>query len=57
MESENNYMPTEIQFKYELRKQLTELKRKLEMLKDKKYDTLEKEYQKEIDDIEISLQD
>ncbi len=57
MESENNYMPTEIQFKYELRKQLTELKRKLEMLQDKQYDKLEKEYQKEIDDIEISLQD
>ena len=50
-------MPTDIQFKYELRKQLTDMKRKLEMLQNKEYEKLEREYLKEIDDIETSLQD
>ena len=50
-------MPTDIQFKYELRKQLTDLKRKLEMLQNEEYEKLEKEFQKEIEDIETSLQD
>lgn len=57
MRSDVDYMPTDIQFKYELRKQLTELKRKLELLKNKDYEELEKEYLKEIEDIETSLQD
>lgn len=39
-------MPTDVQFKYELRKHLTELERKLE-----------KEYLKEIQDIQTSLED
>ena len=51
------YMPTDIQFKYELRKHLTELQRKLELLKNKDYSQLEKEYIQEIRDIETSLQD
>lgn len=55
-ESEYN-MPTDIQFKYELRKQLTELKHKLEMLNNKEYDKLQQIYQQEIADIETSLQD
>ncbi len=50
-------MPTDIQFKYELRKQLTELERKLELLENKEYDKLKKEYLKEIEDIQTSLQD
>lgn len=50
-------MPTDIQFKYELRKHLTELERKLELLQNKEYEKLEKEYLKEIDDIKTSLQD
>lgn len=50
-------MPTDIQFKYELRKQLTELKRKLEMLENNEIDKLKSEYEKEIADIESSLQD
>ena len=50
-------MPTDIQFKYELRKHLTALQRKLELLKNKEYEKLEKEYLKEIEDIETSLQD
>lgn len=50
-------MPTDVQFKYELRKQLTELQRKLELLENKEYDKLKKEYLKEIEDIQASLQD
>ena len=50
-------MPTDVQFKHELRKQLTEIKRKLELLKSKEYEKLEKEYLEEIENIEKSLQD
>lgn len=50
-------MPTDVQFKHELRKQLTDIKRKLEMLRNKEYDKLEKEYLTEIEDIVNSLQD
>lgn len=57
MKESDKYMPTDIQFKYELRKQLTELQRKLELLENKEYDKLKKEYLKEIEDIKASLQD
>lgn len=57
VERMNENMPTDIQFKYELRKHLTELERKLELLQNKEYDKLEKEYLKEIADIKTSLQD
>ena len=57
MKVSDEYMPTDIQFKYELRKHLTELDRKLELLQNKEYEKLEKEYLKEIDDIKTSLQD
>ena len=50
-------MPTDIQFKHELRKQLTDLERKLELLEAKEYEKLKKEYRKEIEDIQASLQD
>ena len=50
-------MPTDVQFKHELRKQLTDIKRKLEMLRNKEYDKLEQEYLREIEDIVNSLQD
>lgn len=53
----DEYMPTDIQFKHELRKQLTELERRLELLDNKEYDKLRKEYLKEIEDIQASLQD
>lgn len=53
----DEYMLTDLQFKYELRKKLTNLERKLELLQNKEYDKLEKEYLKEIDDIKITLQD
>ena len=57
MKVSDEYMPTDIQFKYELRKHLTELERKLELLQNKEYEKLEKEYLNEIDDIKTSLQD
>ena len=57
MKVSDEYMPTDIQFKYELRKHLTELERKLELLQNKEYEKLEKEYLKEIDDVKTSLQD
>lgn len=50
-------MLTDVQFKHELRKQLAEVERKLEMLRNKEYEKLEKEYLREIDDILKSLQD
>ncbi len=50
-------MPTDVQFKYELRKQLTELNEKLQMLENKEYDKIEKRIRQEIADIEASLQD
>ena len=50
-------MPTDVQFKHELRKQLKDINRKLEMLRNKEYEKLEKEYLGEIEDILKSLQD
>lgn len=50
-------MPSDVQFKHELRKQLKEVERKLEMLRNNEYDKLEKEYVREIEDILKSLQD
>jgi hypothetical protein len=53
---DNNTL-TDIQFKYELRKELTELEHKLELLENGKYEKLKKEYLKEIENIQASLQD
>ena len=50
-------MPTDIQFKYELRKRLTELNQKLELLDQQEYEKLKSVLKKEIADIEASLQD
>ena len=50
-------MITDLQFKYELRKQLTNLRNKLELLKNEEYESLKNELQNEIADIEASLQD
>ena len=54
---EDIYMPTDIQFKYELRKRLTELNQKLELLEKEDYDKLKEVLKQEISDIEASLQD
>lgn len=50
-------MPTDIQFKHELRRQLTDLKNKLELLENQEYEKLKKLFENEIADIEASLQD
>ena len=54
---EDNYMPTDVQFKYELRKRLTELNQKLELLDQQEYEKLKTVLKQEIADIEASLQD
>lgn len=54
---EENYMPTDVQFKYELRKRLIELNQKLEMLDHQEYEKLKTILKQEIADIEASLQD
>ena len=54
---EDNYMQTDVQFKYELRKRLTELNQKLELLDQQEYDKLKSVLKQEIADIEASLQD
>ena len=54
---EDNYMPTDVQFKYELRKRLTELNQKLELLDQQEYEKLKSVLKQEIADIEASLQD
>lgn len=50
-------MPTDIQFKYELRRELTEIRKQLQLLQNKEYSRLEQRYLQKIKDIESSLQD
>ena len=49
-------MPTDVQFKYELRKRLTELNQKLDLLDNQEYEKLKTVLKQEIADIEASLQ-
>lgn len=51
------FMSTDIQFKHELRRQLTDLQRKLNLLENQEYDKLKQEYLQEIENIQASLQD
>lgn len=51
------FMSTDIQFKHELRKQLTDLQRKFNLLENQEYDKLKQEYLQEIKNIQASLQD
>ena len=51
------FMSTDIQFKHELRKQLTDLQRKINLLENQEYDKLKQEYLQEIKNIQASLQD
>ena len=51
------FMSTDIQFKHELRKQLTDLQRKLDLLEHNELKKLKKEYLQEIENIQASLQD
>lgn len=50
-------MPTDVQFKDELRKELIEKEERLELLRNKEYEKLEKKYLKDIERINASLQD
>lgn len=50
-------MPTDVQFKYELRKRLTDLNQKLQLLDQQDYEKLKAILKQEIADIEASLQD
>ncbi len=50
-------MPTDIQYKHELRKRLTEINRRLKMLENNEIEKVMKELKQEADDIETSLQD
>lgn len=50
-------MPTDIQFKYELRRELAEVTEELQLLQNKEYDRLEQRYLQKIQDIESSLRD
>lgn len=54
---EDNFMPTDVQFKYELRKRLTDLNQKLQLLDQQDYEKLKAILKQEIADIEASLQD
>lgn len=49
-------MQTDVQFKYELRKRLTELNQKLDLLDHQEYEKLKAVLKQEIADIEASLQ-
>ena len=51
------FMSTDIQFKHELRRQLTDLQRKLNLLENQEYDKLKQEFLQEIKNIQASLQD
>ena len=50
-------MQTDVQFKYELRKRLTELNQKLDLLDHQEYEKLKAVLKQEIADIEASLQE
>lgn len=56
-ESDFYNMPTDIQFKDELRKELIEKEERLELLENKEYEKLKKKYLKDIERIKASLQD
>ena len=50
-------MPTDIQYKHELRKRLSEINRRLKMLENNDTETVINELKQEASDIEASLQD
>lgn len=50
-------MPTDIQFKDELRKEEIKLEEQLEMLKNKEYDKLKAKVERELKRVRESLQD
>ena len=54
---EDNYVQTDAQFKYQLRKRLSGLKQKLELLDQQEYEKLKSVLKQESAEIEASLQD
>ena len=52
-----DYMPTDIQFKDELRKEEIRVETELELLRNQRYDELEKKLERELKRIRESLQD
>ena len=48
---------TDLQFKHELRRRKTEIERRIELLKNEEYQSLENELLKDLRDIELTLQD
>lgn len=49
-------MPTDIQYKHELRKRLTEINRRMNMIRNKEFEKLLDELEKEANDIKASLE-
>lgn len=52
-----DYMPTDIQFKDDLRKEKIRIEDELELLENKEYDKLKKKFERELERINASLQD
>ena len=54
---EEDYMPTDIQYKDELRKDKIKVEEQIELIKNKEYDRLLKKLEKDLTRINESLQD
>ena len=52
-----DYMPTDIQFKDELRKEEIRIENELELLENKEYDKLKKKLERDLKRVRESLQD
>ncbi len=51
------YMPTDIQFKDDLRKEEIKIETELEMLENKEYEKLKKKLERDLERVRASLQD
>ena len=56
-EGMNEYMPTDIQFKDELRKEEIRIENELELLENKEYEKLKKKLERDLKRVRESLQD
>ena len=57
MRGEEYNMPTDIQFKYDLRKEEIRIENELELLENKEYDKLKKKLERDLKRVRESLQD
>ena len=57
MRGEENNMPTDIQFKDDLRKEEIRIENELELLENKEYDKLKKKLERDLKRVRESLQD